>query len=68
MPRSPYKRKRVPLKVTTSEEVMRYLGQLVDGGLYGPTAPEVAGVLIGMQIQRFIDTGYLKTIRRGGGS
>lgn len=42
---------------------MTYLEQLVAGGLYGPTPPEVAGVLIGMQIQHFIESGYLDKIR-----
>jgi hypothetical protein len=58
----------VPLKITTSEEVLAYLGQLVQGGLYGPTPPEVAAVLIGMQIQGFIDSGYLAKIKANGKS
>jgi hypothetical protein len=66
VPRTRNKKKSVPLKITTSEEVMAYLEQLVAGGLYGPTAPEVAGVLIGMQIQHFIDSGYLEKSRRKG--
>jgi hypothetical protein len=65
VPRTKNRKKSISLKITTSEEVMTYLEHLVDGGLYGPTAPEVAAVLIGMQIQRFIETGYLTKLREG---
>ena len=67
MPRPPYKKKTVPLRVTTSNEVLRYLEQLVAGGLHGPTAPEAAAVLMNQQIQHLIETGYLEKIRPEGG-
>ena len=47
------------LNIRTNPEVLEFLDQIVDIGLYGKTKSEVAKSLISIQIERLIKDGLI---------